>query len=83
MVRYLDWATRPDFELALRIDALEPYMLIEKELKAQKEIYDALEREKMPILQRRNEAFATSSPSWLGGKESDLHTRIQSPVSYR
>ena len=50
----------------LRVEALEPYMLIERELKAQKEIYDALGREKMPILQRRKEAFATSSPSWLG-----------------
>jgi DNA invertase Pin-like site-specific DNA recombinase len=49
----------------LSIEALEPYMLIEREIKAQKEIYNALEREKMPILQRRKEAFATSSPSWL------------------
>ena len=50
----------------IRVEALEPYMLIEKELKAQKEIYNALEREKMPVLQRRKAAFAMSSPSWLG-----------------
>jgi hypothetical protein len=49
----------------LSVEALKPYMLIEREIKAQKEIYNALEREKMPILQRRKEAFATSSPSWL------------------
>ena len=67
----------------LSVEALKPYMLIEKEIRSQKEIYDALERENMPIIKRKNEAFAVSSPSWLGGLESDQDSRLQRPLSYR
>ncbi len=49
----------------LSIEALKPYLLIEKEIRSQNEIYNALERENIPILQRRKKAFAMSSPSWL------------------
>ena len=67
----------------LRIEMLKPYMLIEKEIRSQKEIYDALERENMPILQRRKAALIASSPSWLGGRESNPDKFLQRELSDR
>ncbi len=55
----------------LRVEALTPYMLIEKEIRSQKSLYDTLERENMPVIKRKSEAFAMSSPSWLRGLGSN------------
>ena len=54
----------------------EDYPALEKE-------YRRLELTKEPMNAKQKEALASIRTRWLGGKESDLHTRIQSPVSYR
>ncbi len=55
----------------LFIDRLHPYMLIENELRAQRELYDALEPGKRGYEQRRKAIFDASIPSWLGDRESN------------
>jgi site-specific DNA recombinase len=50
----------------LNVQALEPYLLIEKEVSSIRKRYERLEPEKSGFNKRKEAAFAASSPKWLG-----------------
>jgi hypothetical protein len=66
----------------LKIDALEPYLLIEKSVGALKEKFARLEPEKSGFTKRREAAFAASIPKVLPGLDSNQDTRLQRAMSY-
>ena len=49
------------------IEAYRPYILIENELAAQRELFEGLEPTKIGYAKRKEEVFASSVPSWLPG----------------
>lgn len=49
----------------LNVQALEPYLLIEKEVSSIRKRYERLEPEKVGFNKRKEAAFAASSPKWL------------------
>lgn len=51
----------------LTIDKLHPFLLIENELKAQKQLQGEIEPKKSRATKGKEAAFATSSPNWLRG----------------
>lgn len=67
----------------LKIDALEPYLLIEKSVGALKQKLARLEPEKSGFTKRREAVVAASSPKWLPGLDSNQNIRLQRPKSYR
>lgn len=50
---------------SLKIERLHPYILIENEIKSQKELYSRLEPEKRGYAKEKEAVFATSIPNWL------------------
>ena len=51
----------------LTIDKLHPFLLIENELRAQKQLQGGIEPKKSRATKGKEAAFATSSPDWLRG----------------
>ncbi len=51
----------------LSIQKLEPYLLIERELEAQKKLYDGLEPKNHGSIKGKEAVFSASIPSWLRG----------------
>ena len=49
----------------LNVEALEPYLLIEKEVSSIRKRYERLEPEKNGFNKRKKAAFAASYPRWL------------------
>lgn len=49
----------------LKIERLHPYILIENEIKSQRELYSWLEPEKRGYTKEKEAVFATSIPNWL------------------
>jgi DNA invertase Pin-like site-specific DNA recombinase len=54
------------------IDAIHPYLLVEKELKAQKELLATLERKNSVVSEGYFANYVASVPAWLGYKDSNL-----------
>jgi hypothetical protein len=59
----------------LRIEKLHPYLLIENELKSQKELYERLEPNERGSIKGKEAVFAASLPSWLRTVE-DVRTWV-------
>ena len=66
----------------LSIEALHPYLFIEKELDSQIALYAGLEPTKRGYNKRKEAAFAASIPSWLRDLDSNQDTILQRDVSY-
>ena len=58
-------------------------MLIENELRQQRELYDVLEPTKVGYEQRRGSCFPRFYSIWLGDLESNQDTQLQRLLSYR
>jgi hypothetical protein len=61
----------------LKIDKLHPYLLIENELKSQRELYSRLEPKKYGSTKEKEAVLATSIPAWLRRQGSNLR-----PIAY-
>ena len=64
------------------IEAIHPYLLVEKELKSQTELLQTLEREKDIETKGESVTSVASVPAWLGYKDSNLDTQDQNLMSY-
>jgi len=53
--------------IKVSIEAYRPYILIENELAAQRELFEGLEPTKIGYAKRKEEVFASSFLSWLPG----------------
>jgi site-specific DNA recombinase len=61
----------------LFIERLHPYMLIENEVRSQKQLYEGLEPNKEGYAERRKKVFEASIPNWLPREDSNLR-----PIAY-
>src|SRR3989344_2852275 len=66
----------------LSIGALEPFLLIEKDLTRLRKRYERLEPTNNGFIKRKEAAFTASIPQWLPARDSNPNTILQRDVSY-